>query len=149
MNKSNVLLVAILATFAAVSCNKKDEVKPINDAKITTTSGENLLVYEGTFQNVSKQASGQLKVFRGQGKYTYQLQDFKTSTGLDLFFYLATDGSTATHINLGTMPTTEGTFSFTSDTTVNLEVYRYGVIWCKEFSVNFGPAILSKAAANP
>ena len=70
--------------------------------------------------------------------------EFKSDDGPDLDIYLASDLSDVTgdFINLGDIKGLDGNYAYDLPTNTNLFVYKYVVVWCKDFDVNFGYATL-------
>jgi hypothetical protein len=72
------------------------------------------------------------------------LTNFKTDSGPDLNIYLATDinSVTADFIDLGDIQGVNGSYTYDLPDGVNYTNYKYVVVWCVAFTVNFGYAEL-------
>ncbi len=70
------------------------------------------------------------------------LSDFKTDDGPLLEVYLSTDKEATEYISLGVLKGIEGDYQYDIPTGTDLTKYKYVLIWCVDFSVSFGYAVL-------
>lgn len=96
--------------------------------------------YQGTFVSVAHPTSGLVKADSQVGTLTFT--DFMTDAGPLLEVYVATDENAANYISLGELQGTSGNHAYTLPNNVNFESHKYVIIWCVDFSVSFGYAIL-------
>jgi len=75
-------------------------------------------------------------------KTILSLNNFKTDNGPRLLVYLATDASVNDFISLGDLKGVDGNYSYTIPDNADLEKYNRVDIWCVDFSVSFGHALL-------
>tara|TARA_R110001583_G_scaffold86860_1_gene226731 strand:+ start:69718 stop:70146 length:429 start_codon:yes stop_codon:yes gene_type:complete len=75
-------------------------------------------------------------------KTILSLSSFKTDTGPKLLVYLATDASVNDYISLGDLKGVNGNYIYTIPDNSDLEKYNRVDIWCVDFSVSFGHALL-------
>ncbi|MCX2680141.1 DM13 domain-containing protein [Galbibacter sp. EGI 63066] len=73
---------------------------------------------------------------------TLYFMDFMTDDEPNLDVYLATDTSAGDYVSLGDLQGIEGDFDYNIPSSVDLDKYNYVLIWCVDFSVNFGYAVL-------
>ncbi len=85
-------------------------------------------------------ASGTVRMVRGDTASYIRYENFKTINGPDLYVYLATDLEAKEFINLGLLKATEGNVNYEIPTGVDLQKYRYVLVWCKQFGVLFNYA---------
>ena len=101
---------------------------------------EEVDLYEGDFVSAAHPTSGQAIV--NEDHTLLSFTDFKTDDGPILEVYLATDTNASEYISLGELQGIEGDFEYNLPEGVNFETHNYVLIWCVDFSVNFGHAIL-------
>jgi hypothetical protein len=70
------------------------------------------------------------------------LDPFSSQNGPDLRVYLSKDASGGSFINLGRLKSTTGKQSYDIPGNPNLDEYSYVLIWCQQFSVGFGRAMI-------
>ena len=96
--------------------------------------------YSGDFVSGAHTTQGMASV--NLEKTILNFTNFKTSTGPVLNVYLATDTSANTYIDLGALKGIEGNFDYILPNNVDLDTYNYVIIWCVDYHVNFGYAVL-------
>lgn len=69
---------------------------------------------------------------------------FKSDNGPVLELYIATDTAAKDFVTLGVLQGLEGDFVYAipDGATINFSTYKYVLVWCVDFSVNFGHAEL-------
>ena len=97
----------------------------------------------GIFKNGAHDVSGQVKVLETTPNKTLRFENFSTINGPDLYVYLATDEKATDFINLGKNKATQGDINYSIPSGTDLSKYKFVLIWCKSFSVNFGSALLN------
>ena len=62
----------------------------------------------------------------------------------DMYVYLSdrVDGATGTFVDLGKLKATNGSFNYAVPSSVDLEVVRSVVVWCRQFSVTVTYAVM-------
>ena len=129
---SLILIPILLTGFLLVACNKSDDPTPTG------------ATYQGDFVSGAHSTSGVASV--DSSGTTLTLTNFKTDSGPDLNIYLATSLSTikSEHIDLGDIKGRNGTYDYSVPAQTDFDAYKYVVVWCVDFDVNFGYAILGK-----
>lgn len=92
-------------------------------------------------------AEGTARVLYVDDRAILRLEDFKVTNGLDLYVYLSTGKDASDFVDLGRLKANIGNQNYELPEGVDLSKYGNVVIWCKSFSVYFGGAQLSAAAA--
>ena len=96
----------------------------------------------GEFVNAAHPTMGKVTV--NDEHTSLFITDFKSDDGPLLEMYLSTDLEATNYISLGELKGLEGNFSYTipNGETLDFTEYKYLMVWCVDFSVNFGHAIL-------
>ncbi len=94
---------------------------------------------------VGHPASGTVRVIDADSKSFVRYENFKTINGPDIYVYLAKDLDAKEYINLGVVKATEGNVNYEIPTDVNLQDYKYVMVWCKAFGVLFNYADISNS----
>lgn len=124
------IMVILLTGFLAISCAKDtDDVDPPADA-----------AFSGGFVSADHPTSGNASI--NEEKTTLTLTSFKTDNGPDLNIYLASDIDhvTADFIDLGDIKGVNGTYTYNLPGQIDFLAYKYVIVWCVAFDVNFGYA---------
>lgn len=127
------LLVSLLIM---VSCRNSDTE---NMETVST-----VYVYKGNFVSQAHPTTGVAKISTEKSKLNFET--FKTDAGPNLNIYLASDINNikGDYIDLGNIKGTSGNYSYDLPNNIDFDKYKYVVVWCVDFNVNFGYAILSK-----
>ncbi len=96
--------------------------------------------YTGEFVTAAHPTTGSVSVNALQSKIT--ITGFKTDAGPILEMYLATDLMATDYVSLGELKGLEGDFVYDVPDNVDFETHNYLMVWCVDFSVDFGHAIL-------
>lgn len=135
-----------------VACSTSDEpVAFTNDTTNTPNDpgdnpggedpGDVEATYQGDFMNAAHPTSGVAKV--NSDNTILRLENFSTDNGPVLELYLATDLTVENYISLGELQGLMGTFDYNlPNNTIDFNVYKYVIVWCVDFAVNFGYAEL-------
>lgn len=126
-----LLSLAIVTTILFASCAKDDvATPPANPA------------FRGDFVSAAHQTKGIATI--DQGKTSLTLTNFKTDSGPDLNIYLTTSLSaiTSDFIDLGNIKGVKGNYTFDLPEQVDYTLYKFVLVWCVDFDVNFGYAEL-------
>ena len=129
---STILPTLIAIILLSYSCDKNDPVTPHNPA------------FKGDFVSDIHATSGVATI--NQEETILTLTDFKTDSGPDLNIYLASSiaNITADFIDLGNIKGLDGDYTYTLPENNDYRVYKYVVVWCVDFNVNFGFAELEE-----
>ncbi|WP_291404114.1 DM13 domain-containing protein [Daejeonella sp.] len=132
--KSNFFLMMIGLVAILNACKKADnsDVPSLNE-----------YAYKGTFQSGTHPTSGLAKITINKASLVFE--NFKSDNGPDLNIYLASDlkNIKADHIDLGDIKGLKGNYTYAVNPAVDLTKYKYVVVWCVDFDVNFGYALLA------
>jgi len=102
------------------------------------------LSYKGSFVSAVHPTSGMVTINNAKTKLAFT--SFMSDNGPNLDVYLVSDinNINSDFINLGDLKGLSGSHSYDLPTNIDYAVYKYVVIWCSDFDVNFGYATLSK-----
>lgn len=127
--------------FACMDSSDSDPQPQIPDDPVGKGS-DMPLIYMGDFMDAAHPTSG--KASADPKTSVLKFTDFKTDNGPLLEVYLATDTKASEFVSLGKLKGLQGDFSYDMPEEIDLEKYQYVLIWCVEFSVNFGHAKIEK-----
>lgn len=129
---SFLLSLAIITGLLFASCAKDDVATPPDNP-----------AFKGDFVSGAHQTSGIASI--DQGKSTLTLTNFKTDSGPDLNIYLTTSLSTITSDfkDLGDIKGVKGNYTYDLPDNVDYTLYKFVIVWCVDFDVNFGYAVLA------
>ncbi|MDU8886995.1 DM13 domain-containing protein [Yeosuana sp. MJ-SS3] len=129
-----------LLTLLILACStNNDDDSQVNQNEETDIM-EEVDLYEGSFVSAAHPTSG--KAIVNEEHTILAFTNFKTDSGPILEVYLATDTNASDYISLGELQGIEGDFDYSLPEGVNFETHKFVLIWCVDFSVNFGHAIL-------
>ena len=129
-----------------ISCSTSDDsttqiTNPDNTNNGNNNSGNFEVAFQGNFMNSAHETSGVVKV--NTDNTILRLENFSSDDGPSLELYLTTDLSAETYISLGALQGLNGNFDYTlPNDNIDFSVYKYIIVWCVPFSVNFGYAEL-------
>ncbi len=100
--------------------------------------------YKGEFVNGAHATKGTASI--DQAESTLTLTNFKTDNGPDVNMYIATslNAVTSDYIDLGDIKGLNGTYTYALPDGKDYTTYKYVIVWCVDFDVNFGYAELVK-----
>jgi hypothetical protein len=128
-----IFTIAVLViSLVIAACGKDDTATPANAS------------FKGDFVSGVHSTSGVASIDSNQTVLT--LTDFKTDSGPDLNIYLAASLSNVTSdfIDLGDIKGRNGTYTYDLPDGKDYLHYKYVIVWCVDFDVNFGYAELVK-----
>ncbi|WP_435139409.1 DM13 domain-containing protein [Formosa sp. A9] len=129
--KINILALFLVITF--LGCSSDDDSSNNMDPDQNTE-------LMGDFVSVAHPTSGTAIVSADMS--TLQLNDFKSDDGPLLELYLTTDLEVTDYVSLGILKGLDGNYTYDLPDDIDLTTYNHLVVWCVDFSVNFGYAIL-------
>jgi Electron transfer DM13 len=136
--KKNIPLSLIFFLLLFISCKKENTASVINTP---LPAGKTLA--SGNFISNAHSSSGTVKIIMGDnGKIFMAFENFKTDNGPDLRIWISPDNSAGTYLEIGRLTAVSGNFSYELTASVNYTTNNHVLIWCKDFSVLFGHAIL-------
>jgi len=129
--KSISWIALLLVSLLCISCSKDDSATPPADP-----------AFRGDFVSGAHQTSGIATI--DQDESTLTLTNFKTDSGPDLNIYLVSSISnvTADFIDLGNIKGRKGNYTYDLPDYKDYTFYKYVIVWCVDFDVNFGDAEL-------
>lgn len=138
MKKLTYLLLA--ASLIITSC-KKENTTP---AAVTEQLPVAVTVLAtGSVISSVHTSSGTVKVVKDTANKIYLVfENFKTDNGPDLRVWLSPNNSGTPYKELGLLKAASGNFFYELDASVNYTSNNRVLIWCKQFSVLFGYAVL-------
>ena len=128
-----------------ISCSSSDDDMEIFDSDTSETEdmidkpgGEN---NSANFVSDAHTTTGTASL--DDAKTILIFADFKTDDGPKLNVYLSTDKNSTDFVDLGTLKGISGNFEYAIPENTDLTKYKVVSIWCVDFSVSFGHAILN------
>ena len=84
------------------------------------------------------------KVTVNEERSSLFITDFRSDDGPLLEMYLSTDLEATNYVSLGELKGLEGNFSYLipNGSSIDFTEYKYVMVWCVDFSVDFGHALL-------
>ena len=116
-----------------------------DDGDEDSSSNQFTLISEGTLEPLGGyNSSGDVSLIYDEvnDEYLVTLENFTSSNGPDLHVYIASDNTVTNFLDLGELRSTSGTLTYTIPGSQYNEEHDTVLIWCVQFSVNFGQANL-------
>jgi Electron transfer DM13 len=130
-------LTAILVSLLFISC-KKSALDNVQEVLPTGT-----VLSSGTFVSSSHTTTGTVKVIVDASNIKRLVfENFRTDNGPDLRVWLSPNNSGSPYQEAGRLTAVNGNFSYELSSTINHTTNNRVLIWCEDFSVLFGYAIL-------
>jgi len=124
--------------FISASCKKENTPAAADNPLPAGT-----VLATGSFVSNTHPSSGTVKIVEGaDGKKSLSFENFSTDNGPDLRIWLATSTSATNYKEAGLLKAVSGNFSYDLNTDVDYTTHNHVLIWCKDFSVLFGHAVL-------
>ena len=123
-------------------CNKTGTTSTgtVLDSIDTTLSK---VIGSGTFISApGESVSGRALLLSNVNSYSLALENFKTANGPDLYLFISKQISPNTIIDLGRLKSTNGNQVYALAMPININDYKYVLIYCKQYNVLFGSAEL-------
>ena len=76
------------------------------------------------------------------GSKILRLENFKSTNGPNVHVYLSTDKRATDYVDLGKLKANNGNQNYNIPTGTDIRKHNIVLIWCKDFSVLFGSAVL-------
>lgn len=132
-----LLMLAMVLVLSA--CSKKNETAT---APGTDDVPAGSLVAQGTFTSGAHATSGSVKIYDDNGTKKLRLENFRTDNGPDLKVYLAKDINAVAFMNIANLRSVNGNQNYSLSGMPDFNQYRYVLIWCQQFGVLFGSAMI-------
>lgn len=136
--KTFILLFSATILFA--SC-KKDETPTVANEVFVLMESDSMTL-SGTFVSSDHPTNGSVEVFDNGTEQTISFKNFKGDNGPDLRVYLSSDLGDGDIIDMGKLTAVSGDYSYKTASSTDLTKYKNVLIWCEDFSVLFGHAVL-------
>jgi Electron transfer DM13 len=134
--KNNLSSFIIIMTFFLFSCKKED-------TSIQEPTPVGTVLKSGTFVSNVHPTSGTAKIITGADNKKYlTIENFSSDNGPDLRVWLSPNNSGSPYQELGILKALSGTFSYELSSTIDYTLNNRVLIWCEDFSVLFGHAVL-------
>lgn len=140
--KTFFLAVLVIVSFQSCSSDSVSSTDNTNTNNTNTNTNNNTFVvaYQGDFISGAHTTTGVATV--NDSETILRLTDFITDNGPLLEVYLASNELVIDFITLGELQGINGDYDYELPANVDLDRYNHVIIWCVDFSVNFGYAVL-------
>ena len=130
-------LTAVLGSFLFFSC-KKSALDNVQEVLPTGT-----VLASGNFISSGHTTTGTVKVILDASNIKRLVfENFRTDNGPDLRVWLSPNNSGSPYQEVGRLTAVNGNFSYELNSAINHTTNNRVLIWCEDFSVLFGYAIL-------
>lgn len=143
----HLLLIACFVSVSFISSCKKGSI-PSNGNEIIIPPGDTtqpVVLYSGVLigGEMGDRARGDVTIEKVGTKKYLVFSNFASNNGPDVHVYLSkTIGSNAVpptdYRDLGLLKYTSGTFNYELLTDPDLSVYKYVLVWCVQYRIQFG-----------
>ena len=138
MKKGIVVLLAAWLSFA--SCKKDNNTSAVINEPLPTST---TTLATGSFVSSAHTTTGTAKVVKDASNKLYLVfENFKTDRGPDLRTWVSPNNNATPYQELGFLKATGGNFSYELDASFNYTTNNRVLIWCRQFSILFGYAVL-------
>lgn len=127
-----------LALVIFISSCKKSALDNTNETLPTGT-----VLSSGNFVSNSHPTTGMAKIIiDAAGKKFLVIENLKTDNGPDLRIWLSPNNTASPYQEVGLLKAVTGNFSYELSGNINHALNNRVLIWCEDFSVLFGHAVL-------
>lgn len=133
-------LLFLAATLIFNSCKKEETPGMVDDNFMPAATDS--LISMGSFINEVHPTSGTVKLFENDDEFILQIENLQSDNGPDLRVYLSADKGISNSISLGALKAVSGNFSYSFAKSSMISDKPQVLIWCEDFSVLFGSALL-------
>ncbi len=138
--KINLAFIVVFALFACEVEENTPEQMTADDFDATGAS----VLKEGILNGIGGHAvSGTARIYEKAGIYYLVFDPYQSQNGPDLRVYLSRNESATSFISLGLLKSTTGRQSYRIPAGININEFSHVHVWCQQFSVQFGRAMLS------
>jgi Electron transfer DM13 len=137
MKKSIVVLLCSCLLF--VACKKDSSTSVVNETlPVAATT-----LATGSFVSSAHTTGGTAKIVKDAANRLYLvIENFRTDGGPDLRTWVSPNNNGSPYQELGLLKATSGNFSYELDASFNYTINNRVLIWCRQFSILFGYAVL-------
>lgn len=137
--KKTILLSFLMSILLLGAC-KKETIATDNTPIVTNVADKTL--FTATFEGNGHSVTGAAKIIEDTNKKQFLvIENLQSDAGPDIRVYLATDKTAKDFIEISNK-VVNGNSKIELPATANLAKRKYVLIWCKQFSVLFGNALL-------
>jgi len=134
-SSTKVILLAVM--FFISSCAKNT---PENAQEVLPTG---TVLASGTFTSDAHSTGGTVKVIMdADSKKFLVFENFRSDNGPDIRVWLSPNNNASPYQEIGILKAVTGNFSYELNGSVNYQSNNRVLIWCEDFSVLFGHAVL-------
>jgi len=147
MKKTFIVLLSIaFLGIVLIGCKKNNVPSLANE---TIVSDSTLYVGQLTGGELGDISRGDVSIEKSAGKKFLVFKNFTSSNGPAVYVYLSkTIGSNANppaeYIDLGLLKATNGSFNYEVTSNPDITTYKYALVWCRQFRIQFGYAELKR-----
>lgn len=129
--------ILVLAIMTTAGCSKKtpenlNEILPLGT-----------VIASGSFVSSRHTTSGTVKVVMdASNKKKLVFENFQSDNGPDLRVWLSVNQNGSSYQEIGLLKAATGNFFYEMNADINYTLNNHVLIWCKDFSVLFGYAVL-------
>lgn len=140
------VLYVVLIFILFISCSSGDDMNIINNdgnneaGNQSNNRGEIEIVELGVFVSDDHTTTGMASI--NSNGTILSFKNFETDDGPKLLVYLSTDKNSTDYVDLGELKGIKGDFDYAIPENTDLNKYIVVSIWCVDFSVSFGHAVL-------
>jgi Electron transfer DM13 len=132
------ILLCVFWVMGAIGCKKDKTSGNVNEMLPAGT-----VLTSGSFVSNVHTTSGTVKVISAAGGKKHLLfENFRTDNGPDLRVWLSPSITAMPYQEIGNLKAVTGNFSYELPASVNYILNNRVLIWCEDFSVLFGNAVL-------
>jgi hypothetical protein len=136
--KKNIVII-LSGFFLFASCKKNTSPNFVNEPLPTSTT----TLASGSFVSSAHTTSGTVKIVKDAANKLYLVfENFRTDGGPDLRTWMSPNNNGSQSQELGFLKATAGNFSYELDASFNFTTNNHVLIWCRQFAVLFGYAVL-------
>ncbi len=135
-----IIIVLLPVCFLFSSC-KKENSTPASVSETLPTS--TTILATGNFVSSVHTTTGTAKIVKDVANKLYLvIENFKTDGGPDLRTWVSPNNNGTPYQELGLLKATSGNFAYELDSLFNYTTNNRVLIWCRQFSVLFGYAVM-------
>ncbi len=135
-----LIVLASVGILLCTSCKKENNTPAVVNEMLPTAV---ITIATGSFVSAVHASSGTVKVIKDAANKIYLVFDnFKTDGGPDLRIWISPNNSANPYQEVGLLKATYGSFFYELNSSFNYTTNNRVLIWCKQFSVLFGYAVL-------
>ena len=134
-----LIFVIICALFLFAGCKKKSKESMISE---NIDQGSSMLLKQANFSSNLHTTLGKVSVYEKSTTNSLVFEGFNTDAGPDLRVYLSKGLNNKVFVEVGKLNRACRSFSYDFSNSINTSEYKYVLIWCEDYSLLFGYALL-------